>query len=152
MVEHRGAWTDAELKAFLDETTIPMRLAARRGDGSLWLVTLWYRYRDGGFECATGASADIVRFLQDDAEVAFEVSTNDPPYRGVRGNGTAELSPDVDKATLRSLLDRYLGGADSTLAGRLLADDREEVRIRIIPDELYSWDYTDRMRNTASRD
>ncbi|ESP87428.1 pyridoxamine 5'-phosphate oxidase family protein [Candidatus Halobonum tyrrellensis] len=141
----RGAWTEAEVDAFLREVTIPVRLATRRPDGSPWLVTLWYRYRDGAFECATGANADVVRFLRGDPEVAFDVSTNRPPYRGVRGNGTASLSPDRGKATLRDLIERYLDGTDSPLAERLLDDDREEVRIRVEPAVIHSWDYTERM-------
>ena len=144
-----GAWDTERLEAFLTETTIPVRIATHRGDGSLWMVTLWYRYRDGSFDCATWADADIVRFLEDDSEVAFDVSTNDPPYRGVRGNGTAAMSPDEDKVVLRSLIERYLGGTDSSLAEWLLADDREEVHIRIQPESMYSWDYADRMGGDA---
>jgi hypothetical protein len=93
-----------------------------------------------------GPNADVVRFLRNDSEVAFEISTNEPPYRGVRGNGTASMSPDREKATLRTLVERYLGGTDSALAEWLLSDEREEIRIRIQPHEMYSWDYTERMR------
>ena len=145
-----GAWDADRVEDFLDEVRIPIRLATQRGDGSIWIVTLWYRYREGSFECATWANADVVRFLRNDSEVAFDVSTNAPPYRGVRGNGTAALSRDEGKATLRALIERYLGGTDSSLARWLLSDAREEVRIRIQPHELYSWDYTDRMQGVAS--
>jgi hypothetical protein len=44
------------------------------------------------------------------------------------------------------LLDRYLGGRDSPLARRLLADAADEVAIRVMPTWLASWDYTERMR------
>lgn len=97
------------------------------------MVALWYRYRDGSFECATWANADIVHFLWNDSEIAFEISPNEPPYRGVRGNGTTSMSPDRDKAVLRDLMERYLGGTESSLAKWLLADEREEIRIRIQP-------------------
>jgi len=150
MVEIRGAWTESQLERFLEESRIPIRIATQRGDGSLWIVALWYRYRNGSFECATWATADIVRFLRNDSEVAFDISANDPPYRGVRGNGTATISPDENKATLRALIERYLGGTDSGLAEWLLDDTRDEVRIRIQPHELYSWDYTDRMQDTVN--
>ena len=150
--ELRGAWTEPEVTAFLEEATIPIRLATHRPDGSLWLVALWYRYRDGMLECATGASSDLVRFLRHDPAVAFEVSTNDVPYRGIRGTGTVELAPDDDKVVLRALLERYLGGTDSDLAAWLLDDDREEVRIRIDPHEIYSWDYSERMADSSDDD
>jgi hypothetical protein len=76
---------------------------------------------------------------------AFEISVNAPPYFGVRGAGAASVSPDEEKRLLRSLLERYLGGTDSTLAERLLRPEREEVHIRIEPERLYTWDFSDRM-------
>ncbi len=81
----------------------------------------------------------MVRFLRRDSEVAFDISTNDIPYRGIRGNGTVELSSDSEKTLLRALTERYLGGTGSPLARRLL-DDRDEVRIRLEPRAVYSWD------------
>ena len=145
MVTFSGAWSADEVERFLREVRIPVRLAVTRPDGSLWTVALWYRYRDGTLECATWASADVVRFLRADPAVAFDVSTNDPPYRGVRGNGTASLAPDEEKAVLRSLVERYLGDTGSPLARWLLDEEREEVRVRIEPDRVHSWDYSDRM-------
>lgn len=149
MTAFRGAWDEREVAAFLD-TPRPLRLSVRRPDGSPWIVTLWYRYDDGVFECATSANADVVRYLRAEADVAFDVSTNDPPYRGVRGNGTASVDTDADQSLLRALVARYLGGTDSTLAERLLAEGREEARIVIRPARVYSWDYTDRMPADAA--
>lgn len=151
MTEFRGAWTEDEVETFLGETTVPIRIATRRPDDSLWLVALWYRYRDGVLECATGANATLVGFLRQDSRIAFEVSTNDVPYRGIRGSGTAVVTTDRDKAVLRDLIERYLDGTDTPLARWLLGDDRDEVRIEIEPREIYSWDYTSRMGETSSK-
>lgn len=68
-----------------------------------------------------------------------------PPYRGVRGQGRASLRREGG-TLLGELLDRYLGGGDSPLARRLLADAADEVAIRVVPTRLASWDYTERMR------
>lgn len=87
MVEVRGPWSSAEVESFLAETTIPLRLACRAPSGDPWMLSLWYRYDGGAFRCATKADADVVGLLDADDRVAFEVSTNDPPYRGVRGRG-----------------------------------------------------------------
>jgi hypothetical protein len=108
--------------------------------------------RDGdspALRCATSRDADVVRYLEADDGVAFEVSTNEPPYRGVRGNGTATIAPDAEKRLLRSLLERYLGGTDSALARRLLDPEREEVEIRVEPARVHSWDYAGRMRDAT---
>lgn len=141
----KGPWSREQLEQFLDEALMPLRLGCRRPDGGLWMLSLWYEYVDGEFRCATGSDSDIARFLRTDDAVCFELSTNRPPYMGVRGNGTAILDGDEDKTLLRGLLDRYLGGTESELAELLLDDNREEVMIRIQPDRLYTWDFTDRM-------
>lgn len=142
-----GVWSREELDAFLtsEAGTVPLRLACRTPAGGLWMLSLWYRWRDGGLDCATSASADVVEYLRRDDGVSFEVSVNEPPYFGVRGSGHTTLQPDEEKRLLQSLLERYLGGTDSGLAKRLLSEDREEVHIRIEPSKLYTWDFSDRM-------
>ncbi|WP_255151321.1 pyridoxamine 5'-phosphate oxidase family protein [Halorarius halobius] len=151
-MEVTGAWSREEAEAFLtsDAGTVPIRLACHTPDGELWMLSLWYQYRDGDLLCATGADADVVRYLRADPSVAFEVSVEEPPYVGVRGNGTASVEPDPEKTLLRDLLDRYLGGTDSSLAERLLADDREEVVLRIDAARFHSWDFTDRMADAVA--
>ena len=172
MVRYKGTWDADGVAAFLDEVVVPVRIACRTPAGGLWIVSLWYRREqgdapdraaDGGgstvgdngadgapvLRCATGADAEIVRYLEQDADVAFEVSTDRPPYRGVRGSGTVDIAPDEEKATLRALLERYLGGTDSALADRLLASDRDEVRLTLRPDRVYSWDFSDSMADVA---
>ena len=149
-MEIRGPLSRTEIDRFLETTTVPLRLSCHRPDGSLWMLSLWYRYRDGRLECATAADADVVAFLEADPHVAFEISTNEPPYRGVRGNGTATITPDPEKDVLSALLDRYLETTDTPLGRRLLAPDREEVRLEIDPDVVYGWDYSDRMADDAN--
>lgn len=147
MTNFEGVWSEDEVESFLQEVTVPIRIATRRSDGSLWPVTVWYRYRNSVFECATQATADLVHILENDPTVGIDVSTNDAPYSGIRGTGTAVLSQDGGEEVLRNLIHRYLGGTDSSLAQRLLSGDRDEVLIRIDPGEIYSWDYTDRMKD-----
>jgi nitroimidazol reductase NimA-like FMN-containing flavoprotein (pyridoxamine 5'-phosphate oxidase superfamily) len=152
MTEYTGAWDRAGVAAFLTDARVPIRLACRTPAGALWMLSLWFDFDPEAerFVCATAATADVVEYLRADDAVAFEVSTNDPPYRGVRGNGRATVDPDEGKAVLRSLLERYLGGTDSALARRLLDPARDEVRIRIDPDRLYSWDFSERMADVTA--
>jgi len=145
MVTVTGAWSQDEVATFLDEQTVPLRLGCRRPAGDLWMLSLWYRYRNGTFECATAADADVVTYLDHDPHVSFEVSTNEPPYQGVRGNGSTTISADEEKTVLRELLVEYLGGTDTPLAKKLLSPGREEVKITITPERLHSWDYSGRM-------
>jgi hypothetical protein len=144
-----GTWTQEEAASFLAEAVVPVRVACRTPDGGLWMLSLWFLPWDDALWCATGADADVVRYLDHDDGVAFEVSTNDPPYRGVRGAGTATVEPDTEKSLLQLLLERYLGGTDNSLADRLLDAGRDEVRIRIDPSRIYTWDFTERMEDVA---
>lgn len=145
MTDYTGAWDREETADFLAGATIPVRLACHTHSGRLWQVALWFRHSDGRLECATSADADLVGFLREHDGVAFDVSTNEPPYRGVRGYGTTTIEPDPDKRLLRALVERYLGGTDSSLAERLLAEGREEVRVLVDPERVHAWDYSDRM-------
>jgi len=147
-----GAWDQDTTEAFLQSETIPVRISCRRPAGDLWMLSLWFVYREGALWCATSAAANVVEYLTHDDRIAFEISTNEPPYKGVRGNGTATITPDEKKQLLRSLLDRYLDGTDSPLAKRLLSPTREEVKIRIEPEKVYTWDFTDQMREATPTD
>jgi len=139
------------VEAFLHERTIPVRVATRTPSGGLWMLSLWYGYDDGDdtLHLATSADARVVDYLEADPAVAFEVSTNDPPYRGVRGQGDAALEPDDGKALLRTLVDRYLDGTDGDLARWLLRDERDEVHVTVDVETAYAWDYSDRMAGAA---
>jgi len=145
-----GSWTRAELETFLAEALVPIRLGCRHPGGGLWMVALWYRHADGAFQCATAADSQLASFLRRDGTVCFDVSTNAPPYMGVRGSGEATLAPDDRKDTLRTLLERYLGGTDSQLAALLLDETRDELRVTVEPTRLYTWDFTERMEGLAS--
>jgi len=147
-----GAWDREETEAFLTAQTIPVRLSCHTRADALWMLSLWYLYRDGALWCATSAEADVVDYLAHDDRVAFEISTNEPPYRGVRGNGTASVDADPDKDLLTELLERYLGGTDLPLANRLLSPERDEVRIRIDPARVYTWDFSERMRGSVPKE
>lgn len=139
-----GPWDREQVDEFLATAQIPVRLGCHTPADDPWIVSLWFRW-DGAVHCATSADADLVSFLAADDYVSFEVSTNDPPYAGVRGRGTATVEPDTDKQLLRTLFERYLGGTDNDLADMLLRPEREEVHIGIEPDRLHTWDFSGRM-------
>ena len=145
----RGSLTREDVESLLEEAVIPLRIACQTPAANLWMLSLWFRYRDGRLLCATSADADVVSYLEHDDRLAFEVSTNDPPYRGVRGHGRATITPDPGKDLLRELADRYLGSVETPLARRLLSGDREEVTIEIEPAVVYGWDFTERMADSV---
>lgn len=107
------------------------------------MLFLWHK-RDpeaSGPRCAISADADVVRSPGARDDVAFEISTDDPPYRDVRDRGTTTVGPDAEKTVLWRLITCYLGGADSELAKQLLSPERNEVVTRVRSERVHTWDY-----------
>jgi hypothetical protein len=134
---------------YLVEATVPLRLACVTSSGWPIVASLWYVYQDGKLYCATRKSAKILRHIESGQKCAFEVSNNEPPYRGVRGRGIVTLRQGRGADMLRLLLSRYLRSVDSPFAKRLLANSQDEIVIELEPERTYSWDFTKRMRGIS---
>lgn len=145
-IRSQSAWNAVEIGAFLDCSIMPLRLACNAGRGFPLLNSLWFEYRDESLWCATHASSAILRFLAADPRCAFEISPNDPPYFGVRGQASAELSQQGAAALLHRLIARYLGDSDRDLATWLLSRVEDEWVLRLRPHWLSAWDYRPRMQ------
>lgn len=146
--KNEGVWSERETEAFLEQMLIPLRLACNGSTGNPVLASLWFLPIDGKLWCATQRSADVVSMLTRDPRCSFEVSVEAPPYRGLRGPAVASLHDDRGEEILRRLIDRYLNGSNSKLAGLLLARATSETAIAITPNKYLSWDYSDRMRES----
>ena len=140
-----GDWDAAEVAAFLDAQIAPIRLAPQWNNGVPLPVSVWYLHEDGVLWCASLRTSRLVKALEAAPRVGFEISVNDVPYRGVRGQGRVDLVPEQAEARLEALIDRYLGDRESALARWLLSRVADEVALRLVPDWLVSWDYSARM-------
>ena len=144
-IELSGPWQSAQVNTFLDDVTLPIRLSCVAPDGFPRVISLWFLHREGKLYCATHESAKLVGLLKHDNRVGFEVAPDVPPYHGVRGQGTATLSPLGDDPALEQLLQRYLGSLDSDFSKWLLSRKDEELLVCVDPHRLFSWDYRERM-------
>jgi hypothetical protein len=142
-VDVSGPWGRDESTRFLSEAFIPVRLASQGRAGPL-VQSLWYVFSDGAIWCATAQTAVLVRRLERDPNVGFEVAGDSPPYRGVRGLGRAHIDKAAATTVLPELLDRY-DFTGSGLGDWLLSRVENEVAIRIVPTSMASWDFSDRM-------
>lgn len=136
-----------QVAAFLDESVIPLRLAAVAPSGWPVVVSLWFVREGEGLVCATQASSPLVAAIEAEPRCAFEVAGCSPPYRGVRGRARVSVEPDTGLGTLRRLVERYLGGAEGRFAGWLLGRTSPEVVLRLDPVEVSAWDYRGRMQD-----
>ena len=145
----KGPWSAEQAAVFLETARMPIRLACIGADGFPRVVSLWYRYEGGSFYCVTHRDAKLTALLQGNTKVGFEVSPNEPPYHGVRGQGIVTLHAEGGAATLESHLHRYLGGTSSELARWLLSRARDELLVEVAITRLFSWDYRERMSDTG---
>ena len=128
----------------LFELKIPLRLAVASSRGLL-IVPLWFDWDGARFWCASQSDAAIVRALERTPVCAFDLSTNDMPYRGLRGRGNARCRPERGVAVLERLIDRYVRNRQTPLAAWLLSRGANEVAIEITPTWQTTWDYSARM-------
>jgi nitroimidazol reductase NimA-like FMN-containing flavoprotein (pyridoxamine 5'-phosphate oxidase superfamily) len=144
----KGPWNDTEVREYLIDSDIPMRLSCIGADGFPRVISVWFNYREDRIYCVSHQDSSLIRLLQRSEKVGFEVAPNIPPYQGVRGQGIARLL--VDKSAepdLTNLLARYTGGSGNKLSNWLLDRVNEEVLIEIEPLRLFSWDYRERMKD-----
>ncbi len=146
-----GPWSAGAVERYLLDSIVPLRLGAVDRGGWPEVVSLWFVPERGALWCATQRSARVVEYLSADGRCGFEVATNTPPYRGVRGRGRAAIEPQRGEAILRALLRRYQGSEDSALGRWLLSRAADEVAIRIDPQRITSWDFTRRMQTAESK-
>lgn len=150
-VTRRSAWDADRIGAYLTQQKTPLRLSVMHRDAPL-ICSLWYLYEDGRLWCATQADALLARAVAHEAACGFEVANNDPPYRGVRGQGRVRLHEQGGLETLERLVRRYLGATDTGFAAWLLNRGDPEVALSVEPDWITAWDYGARMRDAVRAD
>ena len=143
-----STWSLAEIEAYLDAMVVPVRFACISGKAPL-ICSLWYLYEDGKFWLATQKGASVADFVRLNPNCGIEVAGEQPPYRGVRGQGVAVLDFSAGPTILARLIRRYLGDTDSRFARWLLSRRDDEVAIVVEPSWLTSWDFTPRMQASA---
>ena len=129
------------------EARIPMRLAANTASGFPIVLSLWFLAEGDEILAAVHRDARIAHRLRLDPRCAFEIAPNEPPYFGVRGQATASLESPGAREVLERLLHRYVGTTDSKLGRFLLERADEELVVRLKPEWIGTWDYSERMED-----
>jgi nitroimidazol reductase NimA-like FMN-containing flavoprotein (pyridoxamine 5'-phosphate oxidase superfamily) len=145
VIRPSSAWGRAQIEAFLGECVIPVRLAVLNSESLPLVCSLWYLYDEGCLWCATQRTASVVKLLAREPFCGFEIAPDSMPYRGVRGQGRVTLDDATGSRTLTRLIDRYLGTRESGFAQWLMARSNAEVAIRVEPEWMTSWDFSQRM-------
>ena len=115
-------------------------LATYRRDGQALLSPVWHRWRDGGFDVATGLEDVKVKHLRRDPRATILVYEQTPPYRGIELRTRPSLSAEGAHETAREIAVRYLG---SDAGEAYVAENSDDIVIRLEPGELRIWDFAD---------
>lgn len=135
----------ADIERYLHSATLPLRLAVNTADGTPLVASHWFLYRDDALYCVLHKSSLVARCLARDGRCAFEVGSDQAPYRGVRGQATATLSDSGVDAVLEALFARYEINPKSRLASWLMGRVVDERLVCLRPDWVSGWDFTERM-------
>ena len=131
---------------FIPDIKIPIRIAFIESTDLPSVISLWYVCNDDKIYCATQKTAKIVSYLQKNPACGFEIAADKPPYKGMRGKGTARILNETGAYVLDLLIDKYLGRKESTLSKFLRNNSKTEVVIEITPQKIFHYDYSERMK------
>ncbi len=140
-----SAWSASEIESYLERADTPMRISVLGSDGYPLICSLWFVLRDGSLWAASHKNSHIVKVLEGNPKIGFEVATNEYPYHGVRGRAQVSLHEDSEENILEQLIDKYLQGTNQKLAAWLLSRKKDEYALKIVPIAINSWDFSDRM-------
>ena len=126
---------------------IPIRISFIGNDGFPNIISLWYEEINSKIFCATQKSAKVISYIQKNPICGFEIAADNPPYKGVRGTGTARVLENKGQHILHILMKKYLGEKESTLSKFLKEHSSNEVAIEITPHKISNYDYSKRMRD-----
>lgn len=130
----------------IPDIKIPIRMAFIKPNGNPAVISLWYVPINDKICCATQKKAKIVSYLQKNPVCGFEIARDEPPYKGVRGEGDVEIISKKGEEILSILIKKYLGKKESTLSKFLEKNSQSEVAIQINPKKIFPYDYSKRMK------
>lgn len=115
-------------------------LATVDGNGRSRVRPVWYLWRDGALWMTTRRRVRHTgRDLDANPWVAVSIASEDRPYRAVVVHGRPDVLP-KDRALLLEVSTRYGEEQGRTFTDEAMAQD-DRVMLRLVPDELISWDY-----------
>ena len=130
--------TPQEIDAFLAEPRLCHFATVDEG-GNPRVRPLWYLWRDGALWATSRLHRHTGRDLETNPWVAVSIASEDRPYRAVILHGRPEILP-KDEVLLAEVATRYGEEQGRAFVAEAMAQD-DRVMLKLVPDELISWDY-----------
>jgi len=138
-----------EINRIIPDLKIPIRVGFIKSNDVPAVISLWYVCNDSKIYCASQKTAKIVSYFKKNPLCGFEIAADKPPYKGIRGEGTARILNETGVYVLDLLIEKYLGEKESTLSKLLRNNSKTEVAIEITPQKIFHYDYSKRMNDTS---
>lgn len=133
--------TFEEVETFLAQPLIA-KLSTHNRDGTIHLVPIWFKYRNGEVFLGTQEISQKVQNIKRDSRVTVLVDTTEPRLKGVVVYGNAELEYEDVIPIRTTIFEKYMDPADASGLADRLANTWTPVVIRIKPDRIVSFDYS----------
>ena len=134
---------------FISNSKIPIRIAFMKSPNVPAVISLWYVCNDDKIYCATQKSAKIVLYFKKNSTCGFEIASDKPPYKGIRGEGIIKILDETGAYVLDLLIEKYLGEKESKLSKFLRNNSKTEVALEITPKKIFHYDYSKRMKGVS---
>ena len=71
-ISSKSQWDESEIRRFLNNATIPMRLSFMNKNGEPMICSLWFKFIDDSLWSASHQNAYVVNQLKNNSKVSFE--------------------------------------------------------------------------------
>jgi len=143
--------TEEEVANFLAQPLIA-KLCTHNVDGTIHIVPIWFKYRNGEILLGTQEISRKVRNIKRNSQVSVLVDTTEPTLKGVIVYGKAEIVYEDVIPKRITIFEKYLGSENAPGLAAKLASTWKPVVIRIKPDHILSYDYSKGFGISASPD
>jgi general stress protein 26 len=139
--------SEQEIKDFLTMKVLMLHLGTvdENGHANIHPVGYYYDYSNNRFYVLTGRESKKTHNLRKNEMVYFCIDDPNPPYKGVRGKGSARIQEDVDFniGIWEKIMVRYSGNLEDpkALALRDELKKGESIVLEISPKYFSAWDY-----------
>ncbi len=135
---------ESEIRKFLQDGSIPLRLAMIEKDGDPVIYPVWFHFEDDRIYFFTGKNSRKVGNLSRSNRVYFCIDSEGQPYKGVKGKASVAIVTQVEKAQgiAGNIIKKYLGNLNSSYAKTMIdgVKSGKEIVVELDPVYYSTWD------------